>query len=184
MEKHGFVYIWYDRKHRRYYVGCHWGKEDDGYICSSPWMKQAYKHRPYDFKRRILKTNIDNRIDMFVEEQKWLDLIKPEEIRVRYYNLNIKNNEIWSKYDEKIKTISEKISIKTKEAMRREDVRENYETGLKKRDTRSSDLEVREKRRQSMIEAMTKKYPNKHQFANAAEKQRYYRARRKMLMGQ
>lgn len=43
-EKYGFVYIWRDKKHNRYYIGCHWGTTDDGYICSSPWMKQAYKH--------------------------------------------------------------------------------------------------------------------------------------------
>ena len=35
MEKYGFVYIWFDRKHKRYYIGCHWGHEDDGYVCSS-----------------------------------------------------------------------------------------------------------------------------------------------------
>ena len=29
MEKHGFVYIWFDRKHRRFYIGSHWGTEDD-----------------------------------------------------------------------------------------------------------------------------------------------------------
>ena len=54
MEKHGFVYIWYDRKHKRYYIGSHWGTEDDGYICSSKWMMQAYKLRPKDFTRKII----------------------------------------------------------------------------------------------------------------------------------
>ena len=58
MEKYGFVYIWFDKKHRRYYVGCHWGNEYDGYVCSSSWMNQAYRIRPQDFKRRIIKTNI------------------------------------------------------------------------------------------------------------------------------
>lgn len=29
-EKYGFVYIWRDRKYNRYYIGCHWGREDDG----------------------------------------------------------------------------------------------------------------------------------------------------------
>jgi len=123
-EKYGFVYIWYDRKHKRYYVGCHWGNENDGYICSSSWMKKAYKNRPEDFKRKILKTKFSLRKDMFLEEQRYLNMIKPEEIKVRYYNLNIKNNEIWSKYDETIKTISEKISLKTKESMARPEVRQ------------------------------------------------------------
>ena len=42
MEKYGFVYIWYDRKHKRYYIGSHWGSEDDGYICSSTHMNHAF----------------------------------------------------------------------------------------------------------------------------------------------
>lgn len=114
-EKYGFVYLWYDRKHKRYYIGCRWGKVDDGYVCSSRWMKQAYGHRPYDFKRRILKTNIPSRKETYEEEQRWLNLIKEEEIKPlndhpRYYNLSIKNNETWHKYDEKIKSIGEKIS--------------------------------------------------------------------------
>ena len=118
-EKYGFVYIWRDKKHNRYYVGCHWGTEDDGYICSSPWMMQAYRIRPHDFKRRIIKTNIRNRVDLYIEEQKFLNMIKEEEIKPksikpRYYNLNIKNNNIWHKYEEHIKTVGEKISAAKK----------------------------------------------------------------------
>lgn len=65
MEKYGFVYIWYDRKHKRYYIGAHWGHENDGYVCSSSWMKKAYKNRPEDFKRKILKKHILSRHNMF-----------------------------------------------------------------------------------------------------------------------
>jgi hypothetical protein len=78
-------------------------------------------------------------------------MIKPEELKIRYYNLNIKNNKIWSKYDETIKTISEKISIKTKEAMARPEVKQKYLEGLKTRDTKSSNSDVREKRSKSMM---------------------------------
>ena len=151
MEKYGFVYIWFDRKHKRYYIGCHWGKEDDGYVCSSPWMKQAYKHRPQDFKRKILKSNIEERSDMFLEEQRYFNMIKPEELRIRYYNLNIKNNNHWSINKQRAKTLSERISQKTKEAMQRPEVREKYLAGLATRDNGSSRPEVREKRRKSMI---------------------------------
>ena len=70
MEKYGFIYIWRDRKHKRYYIGSHWGTEDDGYICSSPWMSQAYKHRPNDFKRRILQRVCSNRKDL-LELELW-----------------------------------------------------------------------------------------------------------------
>jgi hypothetical protein len=151
MQKYGFVYIWFDRKHKRYYVGCHWGDETDGYICSSPWMRQAYKHRPTDFKRKILKTNIKNRADMFLEEQRYFNMIKPEEIKIRYYNLNINNNKHWSIDEEKTKSLKQKISDTAKRNAKDPAYREKYLAGLSNRDTRSSEPEVREKRRQSMI---------------------------------
>lgn len=113
-EKYGFVYIWFDRKHKRYYVGCHWGTEDDGYICSSSWMLQAFRIRPNDFKRRIIKTNINSREQTYIEEQRFLNMISPEELRIRYYNLNIKNNEVWHKYPDHIKTVGAKISLAKK----------------------------------------------------------------------
>jgi hypothetical protein len=162
MEKSGFVYIWFDRKHKRYYVGCHWGFEYDSYVCSSAWMMQAYKIRPHDFKRRILVRNINTRKKMFLEEQRFFSMIKPEELRIRYYNLNIKNNAIWSTYDENVKTISKKISIKTKEAMARPEVKAKYLEGLNTRDNKSSDPEVIEKRRASMQATMAKKFPKEN----------------------
>lgn len=118
-DKYGFVYIWLDRKHKRYYVGCHWGSEDDGYICSSTWMKQAYRIRPHDFKRRILKSNIAKRSDMYVEEQRWLKMINPDEIKPvspkpRYYNLKLDTAPLWHAYDDNIKTIGQKISAAKK----------------------------------------------------------------------
>jgi hypothetical protein len=151
MEKYGFVYIWFDRKHKRYYVGCHWGVETDGYVCSSPWMRQAYKHRPTDFKRKILKKNIKNKADMFLEEQRYFNMIKPEEIKIRYYNLNINNNKHWSIDEEKTKSLKQKISDTAKRNAKDPTYREKYLAGLSTRDNRSSELEVREKRRQSMI---------------------------------
>jgi hypothetical protein len=109
MEKYGFVYIWFDRKHKRYYVGAHWGSETDGYVCSSPWMKKAYSRRPQDFKRRILERVYSNRKETFIAEEKYLDLIKKEEFGKKYYNLrNIKSH--WSTSDEKTKSIGKKIS--------------------------------------------------------------------------
>lgn len=108
MGKIGFVYIWRDRKHKRYYIGAHWGTEDDGYICSSSWMKNSYKRRPNDFKRRILKTNILTRKEMFKEEQRWLDQIKENEFGKRYYNLQ-RHWQHWSGKDS-CKTVGQKIS--------------------------------------------------------------------------
>jgi hypothetical protein len=110
MEKYGFVYIWFDRKHKRYYVGCHWGNIDDGYICSSRWMRNSYNRRKKDFKRRIIKTNL-GREQMYIEEQRYLDMQKPAEKKIRYYNIQTKNGNLWHKYPESVKTIGQKISF-------------------------------------------------------------------------
>lgn len=85
-EKYGFVYIWRDKKLNRFYIGSHWGIEDDGYICSSKSMSNAYQYRKQDFKRRILLRVYTNRDDLLSEEQKWLDLIPREEFGKKYYN--------------------------------------------------------------------------------------------------
>lgn len=149
MEKYGFIYIWFDRKRLMYYVGSHWGTEDDGYKCSSKRLSMALLRRPQDFKRRILKTIYTNRLDLYEEETRWLQMMKPDEMKKRYYNLNrVANHWAASDYDRLL--ISEKISKRTKEAMANPAVRQKYLDGLKNRNTRSSDPEVRAKRSKSM----------------------------------
>lgn len=152
MQKYGFVYIWYDRKRKMYYIGCHWGSVNDGYICSSNRMRDAYRRRPQDFKRKILKTNISIREQIFEEEHKWFSLIKDEELGKKYYNLRKHKWGHWTTDVNSKLTISEKISQKTKEAMYRPEVREKYLNGLKSRNTKSSDIETREKRSKTMKE--------------------------------
>lgn len=111
--KYGFVYIWYDRKHRRYYVGAHWGTIDDGYVCSSPWMKQAYKLRPKDFKRKILSYVYTTKKDMFEEEYRWLSMMKPDELKgVRYYNTHNYHFSHWSANPQTAQSVKEKATGK------------------------------------------------------------------------
>ena len=86
MEKYGFVYIWRDRKHKRFYIGSHWGHETDGYICSSRWMRKSFKRRPEDFTRRVLSKVQDKGL-LLEEEHRWLSMIDPGELGERYYNL-------------------------------------------------------------------------------------------------
>lgn len=107
---YGFVYLWYDRKHKRYYVGCHWGSEDDGYICSSKWMKDSYKRRPDDFKRRVLSRVYTNKKDLLEEEFRWLSMIKKEELHHRYYNLHNHHFNHWSTDEVSKLSVGEKIS--------------------------------------------------------------------------
>lgn len=113
MEKYGFVYIWYDRKHKRYYIGSHWGTETDGYICSSNWMRDSYKRRPTDFKRKIIKI-INDRKQLLIEEYKYLSLIKEEELGKKYYNLTNHLNGHWTTDENKFLTVGEKISLSHK----------------------------------------------------------------------
>lgn len=110
MEKYGFVYIWFDRKHKRYYIGSHWGYENDGYICSSTWMNSAFKRRPNDFKRRIIKKINTSKSDLLEQEYYYLSLIPNEELGKKYYNLrNIKNGH-WSTDEQKRQLIVQKMS--------------------------------------------------------------------------
>lgn len=110
MVKYGFVYLWCDKKHKRYYIGCRWGDENDGYICSSPWMLQGYSHRPEDFKRRVLAKIYTNRRDLLEEEYRWLSMIKSEELGKKYYNLHNHHFNHWSSDDRKYLTVREKVS--------------------------------------------------------------------------
>lgn len=107
----GFVYIWRDKKSNRYYVGSHWGTANDSYICSSRWMRKSYSRRPEDFKRRIIAWVDTNRVDLLIEEQRWLQMIKPHEIKARYFNIRLDTQHLWHSHDGEAKlSIGQKIS--------------------------------------------------------------------------
>ena len=108
-EKTGFVYIWYDKKRKMFYIGCHVGKEDDGYICSSRRMRDVYRRRSHDFKRRILNRDIP-KDQLLAEEHKWLDQIKDDELGKKYYNLSKHHFGHWITDAEKTISVGEKIS--------------------------------------------------------------------------
>jgi hypothetical protein len=171
MEKYGFVYIWYDKKRKMYYIGCHWGTEDDGYVCSSNRMRNAYKRRPEDFRRRIIG-KFDNKIEMLINENEWLTLIGKENLGKKYYNLKDCQFNHWSVEEQNSVKIKKTISERTKEAMNKPEIREKYEKGLSKRNTRSSDPEVREKRRKSMLGKNKVKTDKQLEAARNAAKKR------------
>jgi len=50
----GFVYRWFDTSNGMYYVGCHKGTTDDGYIGSGTYFLKAYNKRPESFVREVL----------------------------------------------------------------------------------------------------------------------------------
>jgi hypothetical protein len=144
MENYGFVYIWFDRKHKRYYIGCRWGNENDGYICSSDWMKQGYKHRPNDFKRRILSRIYTNKKDLLEEEYKWLTKIQNHELGKRYYNLHNHHFGHWSTDENSRLSVGEKISKKN--------------TGRKYANRKSPKPFTEEHRRKMSLNRMGNKY--------------------------
>lgn len=106
----GFVYVWRDRKHNRYYVGSHCGRPDDGYVCSSNWMLAAYGRRKEDFKRRIVAVVTTSRSNLLEEEYRWLQMIKDEEAGVRYYNVYLHRFGHWTCDPERSAEVSEKLS--------------------------------------------------------------------------
>jgi len=179
-EKYGFVYIWFDKKRRLYYIGSHWGTEDDGYICSSNRMRDAYRRRPLDFKRRIIEKTDDRNL-LLKLEQNWLSLAGKNPSK--YYNMCFSVKNPWWDDEYSRKTLGEKISIKTKEAMQRPDVRKNYEEGLRRRDNRSSDPKVSEKRSQSMIATMAEKFPVENRYKPLTDEERfeYYSNKAKVM---
>lgn len=117
--KYGFVYIWKDRKRKMFYIGSHWGTIDDGYICSSNRMRNAYRRRPDDFKRRILKIVTSSRRELLEEEFRWLEIIPKHELGKKYYNLRTHYFGHWSSdpnlYNQTIEKLSKpKSSLKGK----------------------------------------------------------------------
>lgn len=152
--KYGFIYLWYDTWRKMYYIGCHWGTTDDGYICSSNRMRDAYRRRPQDFKRRIIKKIYTNRQDLLDEEHKWLQMIPNNELGKSYYNLR-KN--LWKCYiiteDDK-----QKISKTTKAAMQRPEVREKYLEGLKTRKFPKTE-QAWKRRSEASKKLMEKRFP-------------------------
>ena len=110
----GFVYLWFDRKHQRFYVGCHWGAEDDGYVCSSRWMRKAYRRRPEDFKRRVIAQVTTTRTDLLEEEHRWLSMIKDHELKRRYYNATKHHNGHWSSDEGQRELVAGKLRGQTR----------------------------------------------------------------------
>lgn len=168
-EKYGFVYIWFDRSKKRYYIGCHWGTEDDGYICSSTWMRNAYRKRPQDFKRRIISRVYTDRKDLFEEEFRFLNMIKDEELKIKYYNLSRIHPHHWST-DPELRNRVKKTNSEIMKAKHQDpEYQKIYKEGRKKQSETFKQYirdnpDKMEQRRVSMKKTLAKKFPveNRH----------------------
>lgn len=130
-EKYGFVYIWYDRKRKMYYIGSHWGTEDDGYICSSNRMRNVYKRRPHDFSRKVIKRVYTDRKTLLEQEEKWLK--KAEHKKEKYYNINFSCTHHWLSDEKSRLSVSEKISNALKGHVQSEETKAKRSAKLKGR---------------------------------------------------
>ena len=81
-----FLYVWYDRYRKMFYVGMHEGNITDGYISSSRWFNGEHQYRTNDFRRKIIKT-FNDRKSARKEEARILRMIKESEFGKKYYNL-------------------------------------------------------------------------------------------------
>lgn len=92
----GYVYMWFDTKADFSYIGGHFGKVEDSYICSSKTMLRAFKIRPETFQMKVLEYVQGSKVDLRNAEQRWLDTIDQSEFMTsenikngtcRYYNV-------------------------------------------------------------------------------------------------
>lgn len=81
-----FLYVWYDKYRKMFYIGMHEGDITDGYISSSRWFNGEQQYRPNDFRRKIIKT-FNDRNSAIREEARLLHMIKESEFGKKYYNL-------------------------------------------------------------------------------------------------
>lgn len=83
-----FVYMWFDRARKMFYVGQHTGSYDDSYTTSSRWLAGEIRYRPQDFKRKIIKS-FETKNEAQIYEGYLLAMIKPCEFGIKYYNLKM-----------------------------------------------------------------------------------------------
>lgn len=145
MQKYGFIYVWYDTKNKKYYVGRHWGTENDGYICSSKTMREAHRRRPNDFKRRIVSRTNDKDL-LVTEEQRWLNMIKPHEIITRYYNKTLKSTTPSMRGFKHTEESKRKIGESNKGKVRSEEFKEKLREANRKQFEDPNQKELRRKR--------------------------------------
>lgn len=158
MDKYGFIYVWRDRKRNKFYIGCHWGTEDDGYICSSTVMRKAYRRRPEDFKRRIIQRIYSTRQELLEVEHRWLTLVPDEQLGKRYYNMSKHHFNHWSAMpdEERKKTIRQKISAANLGKVLSEETRARISAatlGRKKKNLKSGSRYISPETRAKMVES-------------------------------
>lgn len=86
----GYVYLWYDTKHKKYIIGSHHGDVDDSYKTSTggKHVRNIFRARPETMKMKVLEYNTLSNNSRYTKhlEQKWLDYRPNITENNRYYN--------------------------------------------------------------------------------------------------
>ncbi len=107
MEKHinnkgnyynSFIYIWYDFYKDKFYLGSHYGSEEDGYLFGGIDIKTEYKKRPNDFTRDIISYHLVNEYYEIREIEKSYLIKYDVENNEYFYN---RTNESYGGYHKK-----------------------------------------------------------------------------------
>ncbi len=99
LEYNSFIYIWFDIKNEKFYIGSHLGSEKDSYIGSGFEFKKEYKIRSSDFTRNILEyCLVDEYKKLRNIEEQYLKKYNVEE-NPNFYN---KTNSAYGGYHESI----------------------------------------------------------------------------------
>ena len=131
-------------------------------------MRRAFRRRPGDFKRKIIARIISSRQNLLHEENRWLQMIKDDELGNKFYNLTKHMNGHWSTNDMQRIAIGEKISSSP---LRKDRIR-NHAIG------RTLSSESREKIRQARLgtkqseETKAKRNANRHHKYDDSFKQK------------
>lgn len=81
-----FVYIWFDKSRKMFYIGQHSGSIHDNYISSSRWLSSEVRYRPDDFRRKVIKL-FDTKNEAQKYEAYLMSFIKDGEFGRKYYNM-------------------------------------------------------------------------------------------------
>jgi hypothetical protein len=146
MQKYGFIYLWFDKRYKRFYVGRHWGTENDGYICSSSSMREAHRRRSHDFKRRIVKRIYTNNDDLVIEEQRWLDMVDPTECCKKYYNKTLKSSTPSTRGYKHTQETIEKIRESNKKKTVSDETKQKLREANRKQFENTDQIEIRRKK--------------------------------------
>jgi hypothetical protein len=145
-------------------------------------MKQGYKHRPSDFRRKILSRVYSNKKDLLEEEYKWLSKIKDSELGKKYYNLHNHHFGHWSANETSKLTVGQKISASP---LRNQRISEANKGKVVSEETKQKLREANQKQFQDPAQVQLRKQKSKKLWSDPdyLDRQRQVRAKEKFYKG-